>query len=499
MPSSSSPLIKIVVIGAPNVGKSALVVRFLTRRFIGEYVSGSEVSYEHEVNLAGNWVKAEICDSLIVDDHDDNHVRKVISKCDACLLVYNVCDRYSFEYACSVARKIRQPTKSNNTWSTPILFAGNKTDLEHFRELKTSEGINFADSMENCRHTETSAAESYEASAKVFSQLFKLVQSSTEAAKNNNNKPKTKGHRRNRSFSQVATKIIQNYRKSQDNSSSVSTSTETIDQQINATEKCETNPQQNNPRKNSIIGPLPSSFNLKSRKLNQSKSLSLESLSEQNSPLPRAAIVHSRNKSEPVEMDSCTSEKSIDSFFSKDLVIAGEEEPLNPYEIMESVAGSMLSIKQRVSSSSLEDDLSSSASSSSYRSRQRGQLNSTSSMGSDSGITEDITSHFDSSDSLAYLQDKDTLERSQSAPKTNKRPHSKDLGFEDLITADPNDSSKPILFRTSSTLPNSFRGGSFKGFDDRSSSRTKKQSFKSAVSDIINRSRTGSVKRNKFR
>lgn len=75
---------------------------------------------------------------LFFQDHDDNHVRKVISKCDACLLVYNVCDRYSFEYACSVARKIRQPTKSNNTWSTPILFAGNKTDLEHFRWEKFS-------------------------------------------------------------------------------------------------------------------------------------------------------------------------------------------------------------------------------------------------------------------------------------------------------------------------------------------------------------------------
>ena len=80
---------------------------------------------------------------VLFQDHDDNHVRKVISKCDACLLVYNVCDRYSFEYACSVARKIRQPTKSNNTWSTPILFAGNKTDLEHFRLVQySSKGIN---------------------------------------------------------------------------------------------------------------------------------------------------------------------------------------------------------------------------------------------------------------------------------------------------------------------------------------------------------------------
>ena len=75
---------------------------------------------------------------LFFQDHDDNYARKVISKCDACLLVYDVCDRYSFDYACSVAQKIRQPTKSNNTYYIPILLAGNKTDLEHFRLVVNS-------------------------------------------------------------------------------------------------------------------------------------------------------------------------------------------------------------------------------------------------------------------------------------------------------------------------------------------------------------------------
>ena len=31
------PRVKVTVVGGPRVGKSALAVRFLTRRFIGEY------------------------------------------------------------------------------------------------------------------------------------------------------------------------------------------------------------------------------------------------------------------------------------------------------------------------------------------------------------------------------------------------------------------------------------------------------------------------------
>ena len=34
---SSLSEVKILVVGAPGVGKSALVVRFLTKRYIGEY------------------------------------------------------------------------------------------------------------------------------------------------------------------------------------------------------------------------------------------------------------------------------------------------------------------------------------------------------------------------------------------------------------------------------------------------------------------------------
>ena len=47
------PGVKILVVGAPGVGKSALVVRFLTKRYIGEYDHQSDTRYKNEVLVDG--------------------------------------------------------------------------------------------------------------------------------------------------------------------------------------------------------------------------------------------------------------------------------------------------------------------------------------------------------------------------------------------------------------------------------------------------------------
>ena len=50
---SSLSEVKILVVGAPGVGKSALVVRFLTKRYIGEYDHQSDTRYKNEVLVDG--------------------------------------------------------------------------------------------------------------------------------------------------------------------------------------------------------------------------------------------------------------------------------------------------------------------------------------------------------------------------------------------------------------------------------------------------------------
>jgi len=60
---SSLSEVKIAVAGAPGVGKSALTVRFLTKRYIGEYDHQSDTRYKHEILVDGDPVIFEICDT----------------------------------------------------------------------------------------------------------------------------------------------------------------------------------------------------------------------------------------------------------------------------------------------------------------------------------------------------------------------------------------------------------------------------------------------------
>lgn len=62
---------------------------------------------------------------------------------DACLLVYSVTDKSSFEYATEVLGALRRapatasPAHGANTPSSamPIALLGNKTDLDHLRQV----------------------------------------------------------------------------------------------------------------------------------------------------------------------------------------------------------------------------------------------------------------------------------------------------------------------------------------------------------------------------
>lgn len=63
---SSLSEVKILIVGAPGVGKSALVVRFLTKRYIGEYDHQSDTRYKNEV---------------LVDGKVDYHFLRYLSDC----------------------------------------------------------------------------------------------------------------------------------------------------------------------------------------------------------------------------------------------------------------------------------------------------------------------------------------------------------------------------------------------------------------------------------
>jgi len=89
------------------------------------------MTYKQDVNFAGVSISTEIFDSFVSKNDED--LRRVVAKCDACVIVYDICDRNSFEFANSVATRVRCNQNPASKDSFPILLVGNKSDLEHLR------------------------------------------------------------------------------------------------------------------------------------------------------------------------------------------------------------------------------------------------------------------------------------------------------------------------------------------------------------------------------
>ncbi|EDS36108.1 MRAS2 [Culex quinquefasciatus] len=105
----------------------ALTVRYLTRRFIGEYRSNTDLLYKQTVTLDSGVLDVEIVD-ISAENGDDFPVEQ-IQWADACLVVYSITDRTSYEYAQRSLAELRQLQNSPSAY-----LIGNKADLDHLRE-----------------------------------------------------------------------------------------------------------------------------------------------------------------------------------------------------------------------------------------------------------------------------------------------------------------------------------------------------------------------------
>ncbi|KAL1517034.1 hypothetical protein ABEB36_000853 [Hypothenemus hampei] len=171
---SSLSEVKVAVLGAPGVGKTALSVRYLTRRYIGEYDHNSETRYKHEVLVDNDPILYEILDTC-PKDYNDLPGNDTIHWADGLLLVYSICDRNSFSFLKKVGALI-----SDN--DIPIYIVANKNDMSHLREVNAEEGAILARSLE-CGFAEVAAAEQVAPVAVVFQELCRTVLASRRKSK----------------------------------------------------------------------------------------------------------------------------------------------------------------------------------------------------------------------------------------------------------------------------------------------------------------------------
>uniref|UniRef100_A0A3P9M9L2 small monomeric GTPase n=1 Tax=Oryzias latipes TaxID=8090 RepID=A0A3P9M9L2_ORYLA len=155
-----SRVIKIAVVGGSGVGKT-LVVRFLTRRFIGDYERNANL-YSREVQVDGEQVTIQVQDTPGGEMTNNgvklpDHVTCSIQWADAVVLVYSVTDRRSFDLISQLHQLV---VRAGGAIVPPVILLANKADLLHLRRVDSQQGPLLAGAL-GCSFYEVSASEDY--------------------------------------------------------------------------------------------------------------------------------------------------------------------------------------------------------------------------------------------------------------------------------------------------------------------------------------------------
>ncbi|CAK6968330.1 dexamethasone-induced Ras-related protein 1 [Scomber scombrus] len=158
---------RIVVLGAPRVGKTSILRRYLRDGFVEEYNPTSEDFLRKLFRIRGETYQIDILDASRERDFPAKRRLSILTG-DIFLLVFSLDDRGSFEELCALRMEILA-AKSKLTKSSmpdqcaqlqvPLVVCANKVDLlESEREISQAEVLQVLG--DNCAYFETSAKES---------------------------------------------------------------------------------------------------------------------------------------------------------------------------------------------------------------------------------------------------------------------------------------------------------------------------------------------------
>ncbi|XP_055852141.1 ras-related and estrogen-regulated growth inhibitor-like isoform X1 [Episyrphus balteatus] len=169
--------IRVVVLGGSKVGKSAVTVRYLTKRYIGEYSSTGDFLYRHSVTFDSVTTEVEIMDTskcaFLVYLKQATCLYEHIRWGDAFVIVYSICDKPSFSNAEGCLEQLAK-LKLPSYYTTLLL--GNKRDLDHARKISVNDGHELSLKY-SCQFYEVSAAESFAGVSLAFQSMLREARS----------------------------------------------------------------------------------------------------------------------------------------------------------------------------------------------------------------------------------------------------------------------------------------------------------------------------------
>ncbi|XP_063781702.1 ras-like protein family member 12 isoform X2 [Pseudophryne corroboree] len=119
----------LVLLGCRGAGKSALTVKFLTRRFISEYDPFLEDTYSSEEIVDHQPVLVRVMDTA--DPDGPVNPERYLQWANAFLVVYSIDNRQSFE-GCYQYLEIISQYNRGAVHESPVLLLGNKLDMERY-------------------------------------------------------------------------------------------------------------------------------------------------------------------------------------------------------------------------------------------------------------------------------------------------------------------------------------------------------------------------------
>ncbi|XP_055908039.1 ras-related and estrogen-regulated growth inhibitor-like isoform X3 [Eupeodes corollae] len=169
--------IRVVVLGASKVGKSAVTVRYLTKRYIGEYSSTGDFLYRHNITFDSVTTEVEIMDTskcaFLIYLQQGTCLYEHIRWGDAFVIVYSICDKPSFSNAQGCLEQLAK-LKLPSYYTTLLL--GNKRDLDHARKISVNDGHELSLKY-SCQFYEVSAAESFAGVSLAFQSMLREARS----------------------------------------------------------------------------------------------------------------------------------------------------------------------------------------------------------------------------------------------------------------------------------------------------------------------------------
>jgi len=127
----------IVLLGDLGVGKTALAVRFVTRRYLHEYDPSLERTYEKTMSCDDEQVMVRLWDT--VNKNWENYLDQV----DGFIMLYSITSSQSAVNAQNTVNSIRS-SRNSSMKTIPILLTGNKSELESARKVPKEEMAQFA-------------------------------------------------------------------------------------------------------------------------------------------------------------------------------------------------------------------------------------------------------------------------------------------------------------------------------------------------------------------